>query len=214
MSVRAALRTALSELYQFSWRLLVVNTALSVILVAGVLALPTLPLGLLVGSAVAGPVAAGLVHCVVMLVRGDDIRLADAAEGIRLHWRRGLALGALFGAGLMFGLVAVSFYASASHRIWPLAIVALYALGFFCLLVLTAWPLAIADPTRGVGPALRLAGLELLRRPGRALGFGAAILVINVLGAVTIVPLLTLTIAYTFLAAAHVVLPKNPEEAT
>jgi hypothetical protein len=53
-----------------------------------------------------------------------------------------------------------------------------------------------------------------LQRPGRALALGLAVLAVNILGAVTVVPLLTLTIAYTFLAAAHVVLPQITEEAT
>ena len=82
MSVRIALRKALSETYQSSWRLLVVNTVLCTIVVAVVLATPTLPLALLLAPAAAGPVAAGLVHCVVMLVRGDDIRIADAVPSI------------------------------------------------------------------------------------------------------------------------------------
>jgi hypothetical protein len=215
MSVRVALRRALSETYQFSWRLLVVNTVLSAVVVAVVLVVPTLPLALLLAPAAAGPIAAGLVHCVVMLVRGDDIRIADAVEGTRAHWRRGLALGALFGAGLMFGVVAVTFYASEPHRVWVLAVLAAYGTALFCLLVLAAWPLAISDPQVGSGAALRAAGLALLRRPGRALALGLAVLVVNILGAVTVVPLLTLTIAYTFLAAAHVVLPQiPPEEAT
>jgi hypothetical protein len=214
MTVRIALRKALSETYQFSWRLLVINTVLSAIVVAVVLVVPTLPLALLFAPAAAGPVAAGLVHCVVMLVRGDDIRIADAVEGTRTYWRRGLALGALFGAGLMFGVVAITFYASDPHRVWVLAVLAAYGTALFCLLVLAAWPLAIANPELGVGAALRSAGLTLLQRPWRALGLGLAVLAVNILGAVTVVPLLTLTIAYTFLAAAHVVLPQITEEAT
>jgi hypothetical protein len=45
------------------------------------------------------------------------------------------------------------------------------------------------------------------------LGLGVALLIVNVLGAVTVVPLLTLTVAYTFLATALVVLPDPAEEA-
>ena len=72
----------------------------------------------------------------------------------------------------------------------------------------------IADTRLGVRGALRLAGLEVIRRPWRVLALGFALLVVNVAGALTVVPLLTLTIAYTFLAAALVVLPDQPEEAT
>jgi hypothetical protein len=213
MSINDVLRRSLTKTYQSSWRLLVVNTALSVVFAVAILAMPTLPLGLLLACVLAGPLAAALAHCVVMLVRGDDIRLADAVVGLRLHWREGLVLGALFGVGLMVGVVAVTFYVSEPHRVWPLAVGAIYLIGFFCLLVLVAWPLLIADLRLGVGGALRAAGVELLRRPWRALGLGTALLLVNLLGAVTVVPLLTLTVAYTFLAAAFAVLPELEEEA-
>ncbi len=213
MSINDVLRRSLTKTYQSSWRLLVVNTALSVVFAVAVLAMPTLPLGLLLACVLAGPLAAALAHCVVMLVRGDDIRLTDAVVGLRLHWREGLVLGALFGVGLMVGVVAVTFYVSEPHRVWPLAVGAIYLIGFFCLLVLVAWPLLVADLRLGVAGALRAAGVELLRRPWRALGLGTALLLVNLLGAVTVVPLLTLTVAYTFLAAAFAVLPELEEEA-
>jgi hypothetical protein len=213
MSINDVLRRALATTYQSSWRLLVVNTALSIVVAAAILAMPTLPLGLLLACVLAGPLAAALAYCVVTLVRGDDIRLADAVVGFRLHWRDGLVLGALFGVGLMAGVVAVTFYVSEPHRVWPLAVGAVYLIGFFCLLVLVAWPHLIVDPRLGVRGALRVAGLELLRRPWRGLGLGVALLVVNLLGAVTVVPLLTLTVAYTFMAAAFAVLPELDEEA-
>ncbi|MDX6407329.1 MAG: hypothetical protein QOE13_400 [Gaiellaceae bacterium] len=213
MTVNAALRQALSKTYQSSWRLLVVNSALSLAVALVILATPTLPLGLLLASVAAGPLAAALAHCAVILVRGDEITMADAVEGFRLHWRQGLALGSLFGVGLMVGIVAVTFYVSEPHRVWPLAAAAVYLFGMFSLVILAAWPLLMADQRLGVTGALRSAALELLRRPWRALGLGAALLLVNLAGALTVVPLLTLTVAYTFLATALVVLPVLPEEA-
>jgi hypothetical protein len=214
MNVGVALHRAVSKTYESSWRLLVVNTALSLVVGLVILATPTLPLGVFLACVAAGPIAAALVHCVVLIARGDEILLVDALAGFRLHWRQGLELGALFGAGLMLGIVAVTFYVSEPHRIWPLAIGAVYVIAFFCLLVLVAWPLLIADTRLGVRGALRLAALEVIRRPWRVFALGFALLVVNVAGALTVVPLLTLTIAYTFLAAALVVLPDQPEEAT
>ena len=213
MSVNAALRQALSKTYQSSWRLLLVNSALSLAVGLVILATPTLPLGLLFASIAAGPLTAALAHCVVILVRGDDITMADAVEGFRRHWRQGLVLGSLFGVVLMIGLVAVTFYVSEPHRVWPLAAAAVYLVGMFSLVVLAAWPLLLDDERLGVTGALRSAALALLRRPWRALGLGVALLLVNVAGAVTVVPLLTLTVAYTFLATALVVLPVVPEEA-
>ena len=38
-----------------------------------------------------GPCGRRIVHCSVTLVRTGDLALVDAWEGLRLHWRRGLA---------------------------------------------------------------------------------------------------------------------------
>jgi hypothetical protein len=213
MSVGASMRAALWETYHYSLRLLALNTVLSLVVVGTVLAVPTLPLGLLAAAVVAGPVTAALVHCAVLLAAGEEITLADAVEGGRRHWRRGLALGALFGGGLMLGAVALTFYGSEPHRAWPLAALVVYLLACYCLLILVAWPLAIAQPERTIGDVVADAGRSLLRRPGRSLAFGSALLAVNIAGAVTVMPLLTLTIAYTFLAAAHAVLPTREETA-
>ena len=75
-----------------------------------------------------------------------------------------------------------------------------------------AWPLAIARPDTPLVDSLRDAFLILFRAPSRTLTFGAAIFLVNLLGAVTVLPLLTLTISYSFLAAAHVVLPLPAQE--
>jgi hypothetical protein len=212
MSVRAALRSALAETYRCSWRLLVVNTAVSAAVCVVVLIVSSLPLALLLAPLAAGPVAAALVHCTVKLIREEEFELADALEGLRLHWRRGLVLGGLFGGGLLLGVLAVSFYSSADHRALPLAALSAYVLAIFCLIVLVAWPLAIANPEARVTDALRSAWMLLMRTPFRFLALGAALLVVNAVGAVTVLPLLTLTIAYSFLAAGYVVLPRSSTE--
>jgi hypothetical protein len=216
MTVRAALSRSVGETYRFSWRLLVVNTALSAVAVTVGLALPTVPLALLLAPVAAGPFAAALVHCTVTLARDDDLSLEDGLEGLRLHWRTGLALGALFGAGLMLGALALGFYGSSSQT-WPFAALAVYIVAVGSLVLLTAWPIAIADPEAGVADALRSAWLLLLRRPGRATALGLVLLLVNALGAIAVLPLLTLTIAFSFLVTAHVVLPlpdPAPEEPT
>ena len=94
MTVGAALRRAARDFYDQSWRLLLLNGLLGfaglAVLWAAVYAPPALLLGLLLG-----PPAAALMHCAVTLVRDEDLRLSDALVGLRLHWRRGLALAAL-----------------------------------------------------------------------------------------------------------------------
>lgn len=210
MSVGGALRFALADLYRCSWRLLVVNTALSAAVFVAVVTVSAFPLTLFVAPLVAGPVAAALVHCTVTLIREEDFELADALRGLRRFWRLGVELGGLFGLALLLGVLAVSFYASAEHRVLPLAALSAYVVAIVCLVLLVAWPLAVADPETGLKGALRQAWLWALRAPLRLLALGASLLVVNALGAVTVVPLLTLTIAYSFLAAARLVLPPAP----
>jgi hypothetical protein len=215
LSVGSALRSALGDTYRYSWRLLVVNSAVSAVACAVVLVVSAFPLVLLVAPLFAGPVAASLVYCVVLLIRDGSFELADAVQGLRRFWRHGFALGAMFGAALLLGALAVIFYSSAEHRALPLAVLSVYVVAIVCLIVLVAWPLAIGEPERGLGAALRGAWLLVLHAPLRLFMLGFVLLVVNVAGAVTVLPFLTLTIAYSFLATARVVLPvPTLEEAT
>jgi len=207
MTVTAALRSALADTYRWSWRLLLLNTAITAAVSVVVILVSAFPLVLFVAPLVAGPIAAALVHCIVTLIREDEFQLADAVDGLRRFWRQGLALGGLSGLVLLFGVLAVSFYASAAHRVLPLAALSAYVVAIVSLILLVAWLLAIAQPEDGVKRALGQAWLLVLRAPRRLITFGAALLVVNVLGAVTVLPLLTLTIAYSFLATARLVLP-------
>jgi hypothetical protein len=216
MTVTSALRAAAAETYRCSWRLLVVNTAVSGLFVAVVIVVSSIPLASLLAPLLAGPIVAALVHCTITLIREEEFNLGDALEGLRLYWRRGLVLGGLFGLGLFFGVLAVAFYGSAEHRLLPLAFVAIYALALFCLFMLVVWPLAIADPDARLSTVLLSALRLLVQRPRRFLALGAILLFVNMLGALAVLPLLTLTIAYSFLVAAHLVLPHpaTTEEAT
>jgi hypothetical protein len=185
-------------------RLVLLNCAVGIVVaLAAAGAAYVLPLALV--AVAAGPLVAALVHCAVVVTRTDELGWADAREGLRLHWRVGLALGALGTAGIALGLLAIRFYSR--HGVWPLAVLAAYVLASFCVWQLVAWPLAIAGTER----PLARAALELLHRPLSALGLGAALLVVNAIGTVAVIPVLTLTLAYSFLAAAHFVL--LPQEA-
>jgi hypothetical protein len=145
----------------------------------------------------AGPLLASLVHCAVVVARTGDLEWTDAREGLRLHWRRGLGLGALGAAGVGLGVLAIRFYAQ--HGVWPVAALSAYLLATFCVWQLVAWPLAVAGTERPLARAAQ----TLLRRPVSALVLGAVLIVVNTAGAVTIIPLLTMTLAFSFLATAH-----------
>ena len=210
MTVGGALREALVDGYQQSWRLVLLNSGLAAaalgVLVAASYVQPALLLLLLL----VGPLAAALQHCAVVLVRTDELRLRDALEGLRRHWRRGVELALVAAATFGLGIYALVFYARADPVTWPLAALVVYLLALFAALQLLLWPLAVAYPER----PLRAVALESLttaaRRPFALPGLALALLVVNSLGAVAVLPVLTMTVAYTALAAAHFALPSRP----
>jgi hypothetical protein len=213
MTVRGALRAALIDLYENSWRLIVPNIVLSAVTLAAVVAATyTQPaLLLLIGV---GPFAAALMHCAVTVQQTDRLRLGDGLSGLRLHWRRGLALGALVAAATILGVVAISFYARRGVGALPFAVIAFYVAAMFGLWQIHVWPLAVARRSDDLAAVLREAALGLLRRPFATIALAFALLLVNAAGAIGILPVLTFTIAYSALAAAHFVLPPPPEEAT
>jgi hypothetical protein len=204
-----ALRAAAADFYGHSWRLALLNAALSVAVLPLLVLALWVPLLLAVAAIVAGPLAMALMHCAVMLAETDELPLGCALAGLRLHWRRGLALGATAGVVLGAGLYALAFYGA--REAWPLTALVLYVLFAFGLVQLCLWPLAVHEPGSPLR-ALYRAALELaLRRPLQTAALGLVLLAVNLAGAAAaLMPLLTLTIAFTFLAAAHYVLPRNP----
>lgn len=211
MSVGAALRRALRDTYEQSWRLVLLNTALSAVVLGVLLLASYSPVALVLGVLV-GPLVAALMHCAVCLVRDQELRLASAVEGVRLHWRRGLELGALAGVVVLAGIVAVHAYGSSGALTWPLAFVVAYLLALFLVFQLLLWPLAVVERDRPLRRLLADAGVALVRRPGASVGLALALLLINALGAAAaVLPLLTITVAYSFVAAARFALPQLEE---
>jgi hypothetical protein len=209
LTVGAALRKAVRGFYDQSFRLALLNTAFSAVVLT-ILVLVTYSLAALVLLLALGPLTAALMHCAVTIVRHDDLRVADALAGLRLHWRRGLMLGALAAVFIVLTVIAVGFYAGEGALAWPLAVLTLYLAGLLGVFQLSLWPLAVLEPERPLRAVLREAALMLLRRPLAFTGLAAALFVINLLGLVAaVLPFLTMTIAYSFLAAAYFTLPPS-----
>ncbi|HZC75669.1 MAG TPA: hypothetical protein VE220_06820, partial [Gaiellaceae bacterium] len=194
-----------------SWRLVPINAALGVVLFFSAVAAVAVH-ALLVLAVLAGPITAALAHCSVTLVRTGNLVLADAWEGLRLHWRRGLALGA---AGVALGVLAalaVHFYTRSTAG-WPLAFVTLYLvilLGIYAAVLTTV---AVANPELPLRQAARAAATLGAQRPGTTLLLGLALLFVNLAGvAAAVMPFLTITVAYSFVAVAHFVLPAEARE--
>ncbi len=211
MTVARALRLACGDLYQNSWRLLVVNAALGAVLVFSAVAAIAVH-ELLVLAVLAGPLATALAHCSVTLVRTGNLVLADAWEGLRLHWRRGLALGA---AGLALGVLAalaVHFY-TRSNAGWPLAFLTLYLVVLLGIYAVVLTTVAVAEPGEPLRIAARRAATVWAQRPGATLLLGLALLLVNLAGiAAAVMPFLTITVAYSFVAVAHFVVPAEARE--
>jgi hypothetical protein len=215
MSVGASLRAALRDFYAQSWRLLVLNAALAGFVLAVVGAALWFP-SLLVLLVLAGPLAAGLMHCAVVVAQTGELRLPDAVTGVRLHWRRGLVLGLVGLAAAVGAAFAVPFYAGLGGIGWGLAVGALYLAAAFTVLQLLLWPLAVSELDRPLAAVVRDALAGLLRRPAAGGALALVLLAINLVGlAAALIPFLTLTVAYSFLAAARFALPRpDPGGAT
>jgi len=211
MSARRALGLAVADLYRNSWRLVPVNAAVGVVLVLAVVCAVAVHV-LLVLVVLAGPLVAALAHSSVTLVRTGNLKLADAWEGLRLHWRRGLVLGA---AGVALGVVAalaVHFYTQSSVG-WPFAFLTLYLVVLLGIYAAVLTTVAVADPQLPWPAAARSAATVAAQRPGATLLLGLALLLVNLAGvAAAVMPFLTLTLAYSFVAVAHFVLPAEARE--
>jgi hypothetical protein len=202
----AALRFALRDFYANSWRLVPINAMLGAVIAVAVFAAfavrPAFVVVLLIG-----PLLAILMHCAVTLVRTGNLAFSDAFDGLRLHWRRGFLLGAGGGAIAGLGAFAVHFYGRTAF--WPLSFVTIYALVLLGVFQLVLWAFAIAEPAAPLRSAAREAAGFIAARPWATLALGLVLLVVNLAGiAAALMPFLTLTVAYSFLATAHFVLPR------
>jgi hypothetical protein len=211
MNAGAALRLACGDLYRNSWRLIPVNAAIGVVLVFSALAAVAVH-ALLVLAVLAGPLVVALAHSSVTLVRTGNLVLADAWEGLRLYWRRGLALGAAALALGVLAALAVHFYTRSTVG-WPLAFITLYLVVLLGIYAAVLTTVAVAEPALPLKAAARSAAALAAQRPGATLVIGLALLLVNLAGvAAAVMPFLTITVAYSFVAVAHFVLPREARE--
>jgi hypothetical protein len=208
MRPREAMRLALRDLYENSWRLVPVNAVLGLVLVAVAFAAVAARAALVL-LILAGPVAAALMHSAVTLVRTGNLTLEDALGGLRLHWKRGLALGAVGAALVLLGVIAIRFY-SRTPFAWPLMFLTVYVLVLLAVYQIVLWTLAVANPDRPLRAVARQAAAIGAARPGSTLLLGLALLLVNLAGvAAALMPFLTVTVAYSFIAVAHFALPRE-----
>ncbi len=83
-------------------------------------------------------------------------------------------------------------------------------LGIYAAVLTTV---AVADPGLPLRLAARSAATLAAQRPGATLLLGLALLLVNLAGiAAAVMPFLTITVAYSFVAVAHFVLPAEARE--
>ena len=206
-----ALRLALRDFYANSWRLVPLNFALGAIVIAiGAAAMHSKPAIVLL--AFGGPFVAAIAHASVTVVREGNLTLRDLGDGFLLHWRRGFVLGAVGSVVFLLGVLAAGFYAR-SQLMWPLVALSVYIVVLLGIYQLVLWTLAVAEPGRPLRACARDAAELVARRPGATLLLGLALLVVNAVGvAAAMMPFLTLTVAYSFLAAAHFAVAPTVED--
>ena len=108
-------------------------------------------------------------------------------------------------------MLAISFYAGRGALV--LAVLGIYLLLAFGAFQLVLWPLAIFEAGRPAREVAGEAARTILSRPVQALVLAAALAVVNLIGlAAALVPFLTLTVAYSFLAVARFALPPTPTQ--
>ena len=169
------------------------------------------PIALVLGIGV-GPLVAALMHCAVYLVGTTSF-----------GWRpRSRACGCTGSAGSSWARWRASSCSPGSWRCaatarparsrWPLAFVAAYLLALFLVFQLLLWPLAVAERELPLDACSRR-GHRARPAAGASMGLALALLLINALGAAAaVLPLLTITVAYSFVAAARFALPPQLEE--
>jgi hypothetical protein len=208
MGVGGALRTAAVDFYHQSWRLAVFNSVLSAAVLAILyLTLFTHPAFLLLVVLV-GPLAASLMHCAVLLAQHDELRFRDALTGLRLHWRRGAVLATVLLLVVWLGVIALRFY---GREQWVFSVLIADVLAVVAVIQVFAWPRAVHQRERSLHRVFGDALGDFLRRPVTSFLFAFALVLVNALGLIAaVMPFLTLTVAYSFLAAAHFALPRSP----
>jgi hypothetical protein len=207
VGVGRALRAAAVDFYHQSWRLAAFNTAFSAVVLVIVYLAIWVHSALALLSVLVGPFAAALMHCAVKLAQEDELHFGDFVVGLRLHWQRGLVLAAVNLIAALLTVSALRFYGTER---WLFTVLVVDVLVVFVLVQLMLWPRVVHDGDRSLWQLAGDALSDFLRRPVATIGLALCLGVVNALGlAAGVLALLTLTIAYSFLAVAHFALPRS-----
>ncbi len=191
-----AIRTALSDGYYHSWRLVPANLLWAFVAMAVAVTVALFPPAIVVAPVLALPTA-GIFRIATRIVRGEAVSFWDAVDAWRTNVLATLGLGAatvlvaiVLSANTVIGLGADS------PPGWAMATLAAWGLVALWLISWTAGPV-LADPARAGQPIrgrLRLAALLVLA-------------VFLVLSTIAIAALVTVSVSFAALVASRYVLP-------
>lgn len=206
-----AVRSALTDFYFNSGRLVPVNIVWGGGLVVVVLVALIWPLGALVLAPLLAIPTAGIFRVAARIVRNDrDISLRDALAATRADAMPILLLGLAFVAAVVIlGSNMVAGLTSPEPLGWVIGTFAAWGLIVMWCGALVAWPLMV-DPRRAQRPPsdrLRLAGTLLLAHPVRVGALGIVVAMIVVISTILAAVLLTVGIAFVALVACRYIYP-------
>jgi hypothetical protein len=209
MSLRRALRQALTDFYFNSWRLAPANLVWGVGLVLALLAGPNTLVGIAVLVALAVPLA-GLHRMAALIARGEAVAFSDFLDGMRRHGLAALAIGTLAALlALVFTTNVLVGLGSGGALGWLISALALHGLVALAMFLIAFWPILV-DPNRealGLRARLVLTGLTVIGRPVRLLALTAVTGLILAVSVVLFAALMIVSVAYVSIVASRYVLP-------
>jgi len=210
-TVRGSVRTALTDFYFNSIRLVAANVVWGIGLIAVLVLFASAPLIFAVVAAIALALpTAGIFRIAAIIARDQPADLSDAFNAMRSHLLPALAVGALvigcltvLGFNFVVGLMS-------GDPLW-LLIGTLAGWGLLLLFVGTSafWPL-LMDPVRKEDPLKQKAQLAfavIFSSPGRYLGLTLINGAILIVSTIAFAALITISIAFVALTLCRYVLP-------
>jgi hypothetical protein len=199
----------MSDFYDNSWRLVPANVIWGAALIALWIGFSIAPPLILLAPLLAFPTAA-IFRIAALVGRGEGASFWDGPAAWRTYLVPILLLGTALAGCMAVFLVNIAFgLLSGSVLGWVIATLAFWGLVVTWLLAWTSWPVLL-DPARADRPIrdrLRTAALLVVAFPVRIAALGGLLAVLLLVSAVTVIVLLTASVALAALVATRFVLP-------
>jgi uncharacterized membrane protein YesL len=204
-----AVRAAVTDFLEHSWRLVAANLAWGVGVLALLAASAATPLAWLLAPLLALPTV-GIYRTAALIVRGQPVSIREGFAAWGRFGARALLVGTLLvGCVVVLATNLVSGLEARGVVGWSLATFAGWGLAATGVLAAIVWPLLV-DPTRsemGLRGILRLTALLALAYPLRFGALAVLLLALVALSTLAVVLVLSVSIGLAALVACRYVLP-------